>query len=508
MDHLPPPTFGELVAPVVPPASLSGWRPAAIDNDSRRMVSGALFLACKGAEADGRDYLRDAHSRGARAALADMEGGGGERWPAPDGLTVVDFPNLDASLPHLAGQYYGWPDRQMPLAAVTGTAGKTTVAWLAAQLLRRTMPGGKPCGYIGTVGTTLMGPSGQQAQDVLAPQTNTTPDALACRRLLRDLRAEGAGAAVLEASSQGLQQGRLQGLRVQVAAFTNLGSDHLEAHGGVQALKRAKQKLFAMQGLRAAVVNLDDSFGSELAHWLRWQRPQVEVLGYGSAQDADIRLSAGGQTPAQLDLRGDSLPIPALPGHHNLVNLAAAVGIAHCFGADLGQLVKALQEPVSLPPGRLTLLFEQPSCYVDYAHSPEALATVLAELRPLCRGRLHCVFGCGGERDQGKRSSMGRIAAAGADQVLITQDNSRGEDPQSIVADILSGVRKDANARVAVELDRRRAIETALSEAAAEDLVLIAGKGHETQQWGGDGPTPFDDSAVARAWLKLQGRAQ
>ena len=504
-----PPTFGELVAPVVPPASLSDWRPAAIDNDSRRMVSGALFLACKGAEADGRDYLHDAHSRGARAALADMEGGSGEHWPAPDGLTVLDFPNLGASLPHLAGQYYGWPDRQMPLAAVTGTAGKTTVAWLAAQLLHRTMPGGKPCGYIGTVGTTLMGQNGQQAQDLLVPQTNTTPDALACRRLLRDLRAEGAGAAVLEASSQGLQQGRLQGLNVQVAAFTNLGSDHLEAHGGVQALKQAKQKLFAMPGLQAAVLNLDDSFGSELAHGLRQQHPQIRVLGYGSAQDADIRLSAGGQTPARLHLylHGDSLPVPTLPGHHNLVNLAAAVGIAHCFGADRGQLTEALQEPVSLPPGRLTLLFEQPSCYIDYAHSPEALATVLAELRPLCRGRLHCVFGCGGERDQSKRSSMGRIAAEGADRVLITQDNSRGEDPQSIVADILSGV-DDSKARVTVELDRRRAIEAALNEAAAEDLVLIAGKGHETQQWRGDGPTPFDDSAVARAWLKLQGRAQ
>lgn len=478
------PTLSQLVQPLPLPPALADMRPTAVDLDSRNMVPGALFVACKGARHERLDFIADARARGAAAALVDAQVAAGD-------LPLIHFPALRSGLGQLAGRYYDWPDQKMHLTAVTGTAGKTTTAWMAAQILHTSEA---PCGYLGTVGAGLM--DGRP----FAVLANTTPDPLSSRKTLRWMLDQGATAAVMEASSQGLEQGRLAGFAVEVAAFTNLGNDHRSAHGGVDGLKNAKRSLFEMPSVRQVVLNIDDPFGEELKRWLARHRPELPVLTYGCSTPADLRVDP---QDSSFQLGGKVHRLTAPLGQYNGYNLGCALGIAQAVIGDWAEVCRRAQEqsllPARLPPGRLEKLFEQPTCYLDYAHSPEALAASLEALRGECSGQLWCVFGCGGERDRAKRPLMGQVAASGADRLVLTEDNSRGEEAAEIVAQVQQGIGAHSG-KVMVELNRARAIELALHSAAANDLVLIAGKGHEEYLLRGDDKLPFSDRAVAQGW--------
>ena len=479
--------FASLVSPLPVPEALGAWRPSGLENDSRRVGKDQLFLAYPGSTADGRQYITEAFRRGATAALVEPGGDWPGQVAAAEG-PLVEYPGLKDDLGKLSGRFYNWPDRHLAAAAVTGTAGKSTSAWLAAELLHRA---GSPCGYIGSLGAGMAG-AGE-----LESLPNTTPDVLCSRRLLSRMLDHSASAVAMEASSEGLAENRLADLCVRVAAFTNLGSDHLEVHGGRDGLERAKRTLFEMDSLESVIFNLDDPFGAALASLVRRTRPDLNVFGYGTGPEADFHLDIDGANACQIRFGNRSVSAE-LPGRHNAYNLACALAMAHCLGVDFARLAEVASRPLLLPPGRLQKIFADPDCYLDYAHSPEALEAILLALRPLCTGNLWCVFGCGGERDRGKRPRMGAIASKLADKVVITQDNPRGEDPNQIESDILAGAREQG--RILVESDRRRAIFAALQQAAPEDLVVIAGKGHEQTQQIGAESVAFSDLEVALDW--------
>lgn len=494
------PEFADLLAPVEVPEALARWRPSGLDNDSRRMAPDGLFLAYKGGQTDGKNYLQEAAARGAKAALVDVLDV--SAWHHI-GMPLVFYPELSSQLGRLSGRYYHWPDRTLPLAAVTGTAGKTTTAWLTAQLLQRL---NTACGYIGTLG------AGQVGGEML-PLDNTTPDLLSMRRVLYQLKEQQQiQAAVLEASSEGLAQHRVSDLEIRVAVLTNLGQDHVQAHGGIKGLKAAKRALFELPSVQSAVINSDDAFGREIVTYLRAQRPDVALITYGTRADAQLRLSFA-QDGCQLHLQ-DGLEtgaselwrLPPLMGRHNQYNLCAALAILMALGYPEAAIESMLsvKAPLRLPAGRLQHVFAQPDCYVDYAHSPEALEAALDAVRALTASRVICVFGCGGGRDRDKRALMGQVASAKADLVILTSDNPRHEDNQAIVADIVAGIASSVEYQV--DADRAGAIASALSQAGPQDSVLIAGKGHENYQIVGDQRVPLCDVTVAHAWRQNNAR--
>lgn len=453
--------------------------------DSRRCAPGTAFFAYPGEKADGRGFIGDALARGASAVLWEAEGfSWSSGWRVPN----APVPRLKEQAGALASRFYGEPSKALWMCGVTGTNGKTSSShWIAAAL----EASGTRTGVIGTLGCGFPGS--------LRDAGNTTPDALELQAMLKDLRAARARAVAMEVSSHGLVQGRVNGVRFACAVFTNLSHDHLDYHGSMQAYGEAKAQLFAAPGLQHAVLNLDDAFGRELASRLTGR---VTTIGYSIEQ---------AEAPAHVDrfigLQGAELvtdwgraPFATRQvGRFNRSNALGVLGALLAYGLPFADAVRRIADLPNVP-GRMETLGERPLVIVDYAHTPDALEKVLATLQPVARergGALTVVFGAGGDRDPAKRPLMGAVAERLADRVLVTSDNPRSEDPSRIIEAIAAGMRRPHTR----EADRAQAIEQAVLEAAPQDVLLIAGKGHESYQEIAGKRLPFSDQAVARAAL-------
>lgn len=467
--------------------------------DSRQVAPGDAFLAWPGRASDGRAYVADALRRGAAACVVESEG---VQAFALQGEAVATLPGLKAAAGSIASAWYGEPSARLKVLAVTGTNGKTSTAWWLAHALgklsKKELFAHAGCGLIGTLGIGIV--------PHLEASGLTTPDAPHLQRTLADFVAAGVGACAIEASSIGLAEQRLAGTHIDTAVFTNLTQDHLDYHGSMQAYWQAKRALFDWPGLRAAVINVDDAHGARLHAELSGR-----VLDLWSvAIDAPARLRAAELRNEATGLSFDVVEggnvqrlATRLIGRYNVSNLLGVIATLRSLGVALADAcaVCADLEPV---PGRMQQIVEpgQPLAVVDYAHTPDALAQALAALSPMASargGRLWCVFGCGGGRDALKRPLMGAAAQEGADEVLVTSDNPRGEDPSAIIEQILRGTL--ASRHVAAEPDRAAAIARALAQADARDVVLIAGKGHEAYQETAGVRRPFSDVALARELL-------
>jgi UDP-N-acetylmuramoyl-L-alanyl-D-glutamate--2,6-diaminopimelate ligase len=465
----------------------------AITHDSRRVVPGACFACIPGALTDGHDHAPEAVARGAVALLVER--------PLAIDVPQAEVGSVRAALGPVAATFFGHPSTAMRVLGVTGTNGKTTTTYLLEAIARRA---GDRVGVIGTVGARVAG----ESIDTL----HTTPEADDLQGLLARMRDAGAGTVAMEVSSHALAQRRVDGVRFAAACFTNLSHEHLDYHGTLDEYFAAKARLFDRAFTGAVAINVDDPRGVELAAQARAQR--LDLWTY-AADRADADLGAldvtfgPRATRATLVDRRDgtraTLDVP-LVGSFNLANALAAAATARAAGFDLDTVATGLAEPVIVPGRFEPVDAGQPfAVLVDYAHTPDALARVLAAARPLTGdgGRVLCVFGCGGDRDPAKRPLMGAAVAAGADVAVLTSDNPRSEDPQAIADAVLPGLAGAPDVRV--ELDRRAAIALALAAARAGDVVVVAGKGHETGQTAGGRTVPFDDRVVAREELGALG---
>lgn len=463
-----------------------------ITSDSRDVRPGDAFAAYHGTNQDGRRFIADAIGRGAGAVLWDVQGFSWNReWNVPH----LPVEQLKTQLGYIADRVYGHPSRELWMVGVTGTNGKTSCAhWIAAGL----DAAGRRAAVLGTLGNGLWGS--------LAATANTTPDAAALHEMLRGFKSKGAQAVSMEVSSIGIDQGRVNGVSFDVALFTNLSRDHLDYHETLAAYGAAKAKLLSWPGLRVGIVNADDSFGQSLIDAARVKGRKVLTYGFGAADIVGAQLTAGasGLAFAVETPWGKGEIYTTLIGSFNAANLLGVLGTLLVSGVALEGALRCLAS-VEPPPGRMQRLGGQdaPLVVIDYAHTPDALEKVLTALRSAVGegGELVCVFGCGGDRDRGKRPQMGRIAATLADRVVVTSDNPRGEDPGAIVSEVVHGIRETGNRRYAVELDRAAAIAAAIGEAGTGDVVLLAGKGHETYQEDAGGRHPFLDADHAQRAL-------
>lgn len=461
-----------------------------LTQDSRQVRPGDLFLATNGPVNDGRAYIGDAIARGAAAVAYESE-------DAPciqdSAALMVPIKGLQAQLSAIAGRFYGEPSRSLTMLGVTGTNGKTTVTQLLAQALEHL---GESCALMGTLGNGFPGN--------LQSTGFTTPDPIGLQAGLNDMKNAGASHVAMEVSSHGLAQHRLAAVDLDVAVFTNLSRDHLDYHGSLEAYREAKASLFAWPSLRARIINLDDAFGEQLALQYAGQGLKTYSLERTDADlyCCDIHFGLQGVQAVVVTPQGETLLRSALLGRFNLSNLLAVVASLSTLGYALGDIMAVLPK-LQAPAGRMQALNgpDQPLVVVDYAHTPDALQQVLTALRPHVGqgGQLVCVFGCGGERDKGKRPLMAQVAEQLADRLLITDDNPRGEDPASIRAEILAGLQTDTAVE---EYDNRAAaIEQAIAQATVHDVVLIAGKGHEDYQEIAGVRHPFSDLQQAMAVL-------
>ncbi|TKR29785.1 UDP-N-acetylmuramoyl-L-alanyl-D-glutamate--2,6-diaminopimelate ligase [Luteimonas gilva] len=477
------------VAAVPPELAITG-----LVLDSRDLRAGDAFVAIAGFGAHGLGFVEQAKAAGASAIL--FEPPAPQELPAPDDAIAV--PGLRKRMGAMADQFHGQPSRAMTMVGVTGTSGKTSTVQLIAQALESR---GKRAGTIGTLGAGLYG--------AVEPTGFTTPLVLQMHALLAQLRDAGAAAVAMEVSSHALDQGRVDAVHYDVAVFTNLTRDHLDYHGDMATYGAAKAKLFVRPGLRAAAINLDDEFGVSLLAQLPESVRGIGLSARGNAQAQvraeNVALDASG-IAFDLVLGDARYPVRSpLLGRFNIDNLLAVAGVLHALGESDEAIAAALPKLQPIP-GRMNRFGgdgKLPLVVVDYSHKPDPLQQALESLRGHLRGRLICVFGCGGERDRGKRPQMAAIAEAHAERVYVTDDNPRGEDGDAIVADIVAGFARPQDA--VVERNRAAAIARAIGEAGPDDIVLIAGKGHETYQEVAGVKHPFDDSDVARR--ALEGRA-
>lgn len=466
--------------------------------DSRLVQSGDLFLASKGLQVHAVSHAAEAVRQGAVAVVWEPVADELPRRQAESlDIPVVALAGLGQKLGLIADRFYAHPSRQQHVIGVTGTDGKTSVTHYLAQALS----GDGACGLLGTLGYGVYGQ--------LQSPTHTTPDAVRLQAELARLRDDGVKAVAMEVSSHALHQHRSDGVAFNTAILTHLSRDHLDYHGSIEAYADAKRRLFSMPGLETAVLNVGDEFGRQLAGQLQ---NQVRVIVYGQPKycvglSADwIALEAVTPRDSGLALRLDTSWGPAefetsLLGEFNASNLMAALGGLLAAGITLRDAVSRLSR-VTTVAGRMEL-FEQrhaPRVVVDYAHTPHALETVLQALRPHCRGELVCLFGAGGDRDAGKRPQMGRIAERYADRVVLTSDNPRSERPQAILDDIAAGMLESQ--RVERIIDRGAAIDAVVDEAGVDDLILVAGKGHEDIQQIGDRRLVFSDRDRVRQALR------
>ncbi len=472
--------------------------------DSRKVKPGDVFLALPGAAVDGRGFIDVAVRQGAAAVIVEANGWNKRNVAVP----LLPVPHLRSLLGPLAASFYGQPSTSLLAVGVTGTNGKTSCSQWIAQLLTRA---GRRCAVIGTIGIGF-------PDEPFTDSPLTTPDPVSLQREVRRLLDAGAQALAMEVSSIGLDQGRVTGMKFDVALYTNLTRDHLDYHGTMERYEAAKAQLFEWPTLSHAVINVDDAAAVRLIP--RLLERGVRTIGFsatGAAGDRRLAhmLTAESILPtadglgflAKLDGAGVSVEVPVV-GHYNVANLLGVVGVALACGVNFAAAVAAL--PHLAPPlGRMQRVVRPgaPLAVVDYAHTPDALAQALQALRSLAesrRGKIWVVFGAGGDRDPGKRAPMGAAAASGADVVVVTSDNPRTEDPSAIVAQVALGAR-DARELVCL-LDRTEAIAHAVQKAAPEDIVLVAGKGHEDYQVIGTNRQPYSDLAQVRAALSERGR--
>ncbi|MGK0674304.1 MAG: UDP-N-acetylmuramoyl-L-alanyl-D-glutamate--2,6-diaminopimelate ligase [Halothiobacillaceae bacterium] len=465
--------------------------------DSRRVQPGHLFIARRGERFHALEHAPEAVGRGAVAILAAEGDAAGLR--ATLGVPVFVLKDLVPMLGKLADRFYGEPSKAVRVIGVTGTNGKTSVTHFIAQALARA---GQSSGLIGTLG---MGP-----WDALRPATHTTPDVLTVHAELARQRDAGVRYVAMEVSSHALDQGRVAGVRFRAAVFTNLTHDHLDYHGSLHAYARAKRRLFEELQPEAAILNMDDALGRELLEGLQGRMPRW-AYGLGaqpwSADGASVvearslRLDADGIRIELATPLGQGVLTSPLMGEFNASNLLAALATLLELGMPLQDALIHLGQ-VAAPAGRMERFTApgRPRVVIDYAHTPDALDKALRTLRRHAVGRLIVVFGCGGERDAAKRPRMGAIAASLADRVVLTDDNPRGEDGEAIIRAIRAGMPEGRD--VLIERDRRRAITLAVAEAAPEDIVLIAGKGHEDYQEVAGERHPFSDRAVVLELLE------
>ena len=464
--------------------------------DSRTAARGGLFLACRGLKSHGLAYLDRALAVGVSAIVWEPAPGI-EAPEVPPSVVSLELPDLSRQLGRIADRFFEAPSTRLRIAGVTGTNGKTTSCWLLAQALDTL---GLRAGYSGTLG---FGPVG-----ALKPSTHTTPDCISVHRQLSDLHALGLRHLAMEVSSHALAQDRVDAVRFDTAVFTNLTRDHLDFHRTMDAYALAKARLFSFPGLEHRVINMGDATGRRIAESL----PSSQLVtafwcGVGDYRQAcDAFMHARGLRAAAAGLEiefdsswGSGTLRSRLIGEFNAENLIAMLAVLLLWDVPLAQAVHAL-EAATAPAGRMETFrgtSGQPTAVVDYAHSPDSLGKALRAARKHCRGRLWCVFGCGGDRDPGKRPMMGAIAGELADEIILTDDNPRTEDPARIIEQIAGGI--DSGVSVRTIPERARAIATALAEAAPADIILIAGKGHEEQQIYGTVAHVFSDRAeVAR----------
>jgi UDP-N-acetylmuramoyl-L-alanyl-D-glutamate--2,6-diaminopimelate ligase len=467
--------------------------------DSRAATPGALFLACRGRTHHGLEFAAQAVARGARSVLYEPHAARHSVPPLASGIFIAAVPELTERAGLIADRFFGAPSQQLTVAGITGTNGKTTCTWLLAQALQLCQ---RPAAYIGTLGAGI--------PPRVTPTHHTTSDAVTVHRQLAALRAAGAACVSMEVSSHALDQARVNGVRFHTAAFTNLTRDHLDYHGTMEAYGAAKARLFSWPGLSTRVINVDDPFGMQLA-----ARGGVELIVTARASAAlppGARFVRARQVrPETAGLRIDvhsswgDLELPVrLVGEFNVDNALTVLAVLLAWDVPLQQAAQALAH-CRAASGRMEMFGgrgRSPLAIVDYAHTPDALAQALRAARLHCRGQLRVVFGCGGDRDAGKRPLMGRVAAELADDIVLTDDNPRSEDPARIVADIVAGA---GHAPLVIEHDRELAIHMAIERCAPDDVVLIAGKGHEDYQIRGSERREFRDQAVVTAALAEHG---
>lgn len=459
--------------------------------DSRRVTPGTMFVAIRGRERDGHDYIDNAIERGAAAVICEQNGFHARR------ATRIKVANCRQALADAAARFYGKPDTKLKVIGVTGTNGKTTVTFLLKRILEQA---GLKTGLIGTVR--------YEVGERMIPAHRTTPEALEVHQMLAQMVQNDCQACVMEVSSHALDQERVRGIHFDTAIFTNLTQDHLDYHATMEDYFAAKQKLFSAEQLRSdsgcAVINIDDAYGQRLLSGA----PGTITLTYGIDRPASLRALNLRLGTAETCFTVESeegrfeCRIPLI-GRHNIYNALGAIGAALALKIEGEQIAKALAGLEAVP-GRLERVDagQAFNLFVDYAHTDDALRNVLTAVREITTGRLIVVFGCGGNRDVGKRFKMGAVAAELADHGIITNDNPRREDPAVIASQVGEGFRSVRDDGCEIELDRRRAIESAVGMARGGDTVLIAGKGHETYQEFEDTVVPFDDREHAREALE------
>ncbi|GJM07102.1 MAG: UDP-N-acetylmuramoyl-L-alanyl-D-glutamate--2,6-diaminopimelate ligase [marine bacterium B5-7] len=465
------------------PADLANIAITGLSLDSRAAKRGDVFFAVPGTQTDGRRFMAAAAAQGA-AVCYEPEGWTGE---LPEQAIAVK--DLRAQLSKIAGRFYGEPAKQMQMIGITGTNGKTSCTYLLAQLLYFL---GLAPATMGTIGNGLWGRWDKTGL--------TTGDPIACQRWLAQFSKAGATHTVMEVSSHALDQHRIDALPFSVVAFTNLSRDHLDYHSDMQHYGDAKKRLFSAFNAKHAVINIDDPFAKDIVHVTH-----ANVITTGIEQNAMVRAThcqhhATGSTFQLHTPEGDGVVSTPLFGAFNIHNVLTVVGCALALGCDDAKIRTVLSKLMPAP-GRLqqVKLPGKPLVMIDYAHTPDALQQALQALKQHQFGRIICVFGCGGERDQGKRPLMAQVAEQLSDKVVLTSDNPRHEDPVAIIEEIAAGFADKAP--VLIEIDRQRAIAAAVQMATVDDVILIAGKGHEDYQLVGDQRLPFDDTLVARAEL-------
>ncbi|MDH7601992.1 MAG: UDP-N-acetylmuramoyl-L-alanyl-D-glutamate--2,6-diaminopimelate ligase, partial [Armatimonadota bacterium] len=466
---------------------------AAICYDSRQVVPGALFVAIKGGTHDGHSFIPQALSVGASAIVAERK----DSWA--DGVSVpyAVVEHGRRAMGEMSAHFYRYPSRSIKLIGVTGTSGKTTVTHLICAVFSAA---GKKSGLIGTLGARV--------GDSLIDTKHTTPESVDIQRILREMVDQGVEVVAMEVSSHGLDQGRVVGCEFDCGVFTNIARDHLDFHKTPEAYLNAKLKLFREYPALSSkefigVVNADDASAPAFI-----EAAPGRVITFGVRERRDVTASniTVSDRRVEFDLAYDGasarIRMP-IGGFFNVYNALAAAAVGIAFGLDVDTIAAGLAEVKGVP-GRFEFVDygQDFGVVVDYAHTPDELENVLKAAKGIVAGRLTVVFGCGGDRDRGKRPIMGRLAAELADRVVITSDNPRSEKPEDIIAEILSGVPSDKRAQVDVIVDRKEAIEKAIECAEAGDLVLIAGKGHETYQIFADRTIHFDDREVAREALR------
>lgn len=461
--------------------------------DSRHIQPGDLFVALKGTHTDGRDFIPTAIGRGASAVILTADSPDAE-IQLQDNVPLIPVYQLQQQLGFIAARFYGYPARTLRLFGVTGTNGKTSCSHFLAQMLTAL---NIPCGIIGTLGSGFYGH--------LGPVGLTTPDPVTLQAMLQSFQQQGAGAVAMEVSSHSIHQGRVNGIDFEIGIFTNLTQDHLDYHGDMASYAAVKQRFLVELPTREVILNVDDAYGQS---WLSELTQIKKVYTYSLISEnatifaKDIKLTLKGMTATVHTPWGEGQLAVPLIGRFNLSNALAVLAALCAAGFPLATVLEhmATLNPV---PGRMQTITgpKQPLIVVDYSHTPDALENALKALRVHTQGKLWCVFGCGGDRDQTKRPLMAKIAETFADEVIVTNDNPRHEDPETIAQQVMRGFTQPE--RVLLQLDRAKAIQKSIQCATELDCILIAGKGAERYQQIGDEKIPFDDIAEAKHCLGM-----